>query len=283
MLDSEGVERRRRQNLTRRIYTSKGPNFLIHVDGYDKLKRFGFAIHGAMCGYSRRVLWLMVARTNNNPQVVASYFLDYMKEIKGVPRCVRMDAGTENVVIEDIQKSFRWEDADDMSAEKSVIIGSSYSNQRIERWWRWARQGGCQYWMDLFLNLEMTGHLSTSNELHLECARFCFMDILQKELDRVRMEWNQHQISRNDNISVPCGKPDIMFYMPSLYGTFDYKMSVDQTDIEAIQQQCQVPFSLGCREDVHRLLSTHMSDMNLRRPSTIEEALSLFEKLAGHF
>jgi len=44
------------------------------------------------------------------------------------------------------------------------------------------------------------------------------MDILQKELNRIRMEWNQHQIRRNDHISVPCGKPDIMFYMPSLYG-----------------------------------------------------------------
>lgn len=28
-----------------------GPNFLWHVDGYDKLKQFGFAIHGAIVGY----------------------------------------------------------------------------------------------------------------------------------------------------------------------------------------------------------------------------------------
>lgn len=31
--------------------SNKGPNYLLHVDGYDKLKRFGFAIHGCVCGY----------------------------------------------------------------------------------------------------------------------------------------------------------------------------------------------------------------------------------------
>lgn len=49
--------------------------------------------------------------------------------IKGVPRCVRMDNGTENIVVEDLQMAFRWNDTDDMSANKSVIRGSSHSNQ----------------------------------------------------------------------------------------------------------------------------------------------------------
>jgi len=50
ILDTEGVQLRSRCCLTRRQYLNKGPNFLIHVDGYDKIKLFGFAIHGAMCG-----------------------------------------------------------------------------------------------------------------------------------------------------------------------------------------------------------------------------------------
>ena len=31
-----------------------------HVDGYDKLKPFSFAIHSAIDGYSRKILWLHV-------------------------------------------------------------------------------------------------------------------------------------------------------------------------------------------------------------------------------
>ena len=33
--------------------------------------------------FSRRILWLQVARTNNDPCVVASYFLKYVEEING--------------------------------------------------------------------------------------------------------------------------------------------------------------------------------------------------------
>ena len=45
-LDPEGVERRSRQRLKRRKYSTKGPNYIWHIDGYDKLKPFGFCIHG---------------------------------------------------------------------------------------------------------------------------------------------------------------------------------------------------------------------------------------------
>ena len=50
LLDPEGVEARRSHRLVRRVYRNKGPNFLVHVDGYDKIKRYGFAIHGAIDG-----------------------------------------------------------------------------------------------------------------------------------------------------------------------------------------------------------------------------------------
>ena len=49
-IDPEGVEDRQRRTFVRRSYINKGPNYLIHVDGYDKLKRFGFPIHVAIDG-----------------------------------------------------------------------------------------------------------------------------------------------------------------------------------------------------------------------------------------
>ena len=59
-LDPDGVERRSKHRLKRRKYKSKGPNYIWHIDGYDKLKPFGFCIHGAIDGYRRRILWLEV-------------------------------------------------------------------------------------------------------------------------------------------------------------------------------------------------------------------------------
>ena len=52
LLDPEGVEERKMHRLRRRLYISQGPNYCIHVDGYDKLKPYGFAIHGAIDGYA---------------------------------------------------------------------------------------------------------------------------------------------------------------------------------------------------------------------------------------
>ena len=71
-LDPLGVGLKKSHKLKRCMYTSRGPNFLWHVDGYDKLKSFGFPIHGCIDGYSRKILWLNVSPTNNDPQVMAT-------------------------------------------------------------------------------------------------------------------------------------------------------------------------------------------------------------------
>ena len=58
---------RRFRNLQRRYSHANGPNKTWHVDGYDKLKPYGFPIHGGIDGFSRKIIWLKVCRTNNDP------------------------------------------------------------------------------------------------------------------------------------------------------------------------------------------------------------------------
>ena len=53
----------------------------LYFSGYDKLKPYGFSIHGAICGYSRRILWMEVVRSNKNPSVIAEIFLNCVKEV----------------------------------------------------------------------------------------------------------------------------------------------------------------------------------------------------------
>ena len=50
-VDPVGTEERRKHRVKRRTYSSNGPNECWHVDGYDKLKPFGFPIHGAVDGF----------------------------------------------------------------------------------------------------------------------------------------------------------------------------------------------------------------------------------------
>ena len=51
-LDPDGTETLRARRLRRRQYVSVGPNFCWLADGYDKLKPYGFPIHGCVDGFS---------------------------------------------------------------------------------------------------------------------------------------------------------------------------------------------------------------------------------------
>ena len=42
---------------------------------------------------------LEVNLTNKNPRAIASHYLDTVEQLEGVPRRLRCDKGTENVVI----------------------------------------------------------------------------------------------------------------------------------------------------------------------------------------
>ena len=55
------------------------PNDIWHYDGYDKMKPFGFPIHGAVDGISRKLLWLTAVKSNNNPVVPAVLYLRAVK------------------------------------------------------------------------------------------------------------------------------------------------------------------------------------------------------------
>jgi hypothetical protein len=96
LLDPKGVQSRRRGRLQRRLYTSPGPNFVLHVDSHDKLRPFGITISGCIDGFSRFVIWLEAATTSSDPKVKSSYFIDSVRNKAGCPKRIRNDLGTEN-------------------------------------------------------------------------------------------------------------------------------------------------------------------------------------------
>lgn len=80
------------------IFCLKGPNYCWHIDGYGKLKQFRYPIHGCIDRqfkmnlakyniyvnrFSRKVLWLKINSSNNDPDIVTSNFLECVGQIKG--------------------------------------------------------------------------------------------------------------------------------------------------------------------------------------------------------
>ena len=52
-------------------------------------------INGCICGFSRKIIWLNVCQTNNDPKIIGGYFLD-VNANGGCPLKIRTDYGTEN-------------------------------------------------------------------------------------------------------------------------------------------------------------------------------------------
>lgn len=125
-LDRHGVELRSRKRFRRRRYLLPGPNFIWHIDGYDKLKPYGFCIHGVIDGYNPRILWLEVGPSNNNPMVTVQYYLDCVRQLGGCPRVVRGDCGTENIHIAAVQRFLRRHCQDNLAGNRAFCMANLY-------------------------------------------------------------------------------------------------------------------------------------------------------------
>ncbi|XP_060556998.1 uncharacterized protein LOC132717525 [Ruditapes philippinarum] len=279
--DPEGVNLRARHRLRRRTYTNRGPNYAIHLDGYDKLKPFGIGIHGAIDGYSRKLLWLEACYTNNNPHIIAGYYLTFLKRIGRVPRLVRGDAGTENVIVRDIQVALRYEHSDNMAAVNSFLTGTSPSNQRIEQFWGTLRASFSVFWRNHFKDMTDRGMLNMDDRIHLEVLRFCFLPIIQRDLDKFTQVWNLHRIRRQRNSEVPSGIPDVLYHQPEVFHSYDHSLPLP-CNVEVITRiqndYAKAKPKFGCKDEFLPILEEvcGLPTDQIPRPKTVDLATDLF-------
>lgn len=100
-LDPRGVELRRRRRLHRRSYFAKGPNYIWHLDSYDKLKPFGICVNGCIDGFPRKIIWMNAFTTSSDPKIIGGYYMEAVQRLGGCLRIVRGGRGTENVKVRD--------------------------------------------------------------------------------------------------------------------------------------------------------------------------------------
>ena len=193
------------------------------------MKPFGFPIHGAVDGFSRKVIWLKVARTNNHPIVPAYFYLESVQKLKKAPSHLRTDCGTETGIMAAIHCALHQ----DVNAH---TYGKSVTNQRIENWWSHYRRGYTSWLIDFFKQLVDDGIFTLGHNVHMECAWFVFSKLLQSELDEVASRWNSHFI-RKSHCSSNAGIPDELYYLPEKRGFKDCGLPITKSDLQHIIQQ----------------------------------------------
>ncbi|CAL8359289.1 unnamed protein product [Arctogadus glacialis] len=148
---------------------------------------------------------------------------------------LRTDCGTENGTMAAIQCTLRHHHNDYYSGASSHMYGSSTSNQRIESWWSIFRKGRSQFWMELFADLRDAGHFNGSQE-HQRLLRYCFGEVIQRDLDECVRLWNSHRIRPSRTASCPGGLPNELYYLPHRFGSRDCGFKIEETELDAFPE-----------------------------------------------
>ncbi|XP_049919274.1 uncharacterized protein LOC126401808 [Epinephelus moara] len=281
-LNPRGTALRTRRRFTRRTYHSMGPNYIWHVDRYDKLKPFGLALSGCIDGFSRKIMWLVCGPTNNNPSVIAHNYINCAKNVGVVLMRLRTDLGTENGTMAAIQCTLRLVHTDYYAGSSSHSYGSSTGNQRIESWWSFFRRGRSQFWMDLFGDLRDSGIFNGSHE-HQCLLRFSFSNVLQQDLDECMDLWNKHRIRPSRLASCPGGIPNELYLLPHRFGSRDCGFAVEDRELHVFSEARQV-IDLCGDPDIEEYLQQAVERNGLQQPQdwkTASELSITLKEIAG--
>lgn len=72
------------------------------------------------------------------------------------------------------------------------------------------------------------------DHIHRECLKYCFMGVIQAELNSIAQHWNMHEIrSQNRYPELPHGKPDVLYFVSELFDGYDFGTPVDPEDVPA--------------------------------------------------
>jgi len=160
--------------------------------------------------------WLSVGSSNNDPRIVASHFTHTISEGGLVPRFIRGDRGSENVVIAGIQRFFHRQNND--NGLSSFQFGTSVRNQRIEAWWSVFRRNRANFWINFFKDICDQQIYDPSIKWQLDLFRYCFIGLVQTELNETVELWNHHRIRKVRNAECPSGRPHMLYSLPNNYG-----------------------------------------------------------------
>ena len=113
--------------------------------------------------------------------------------------------------------------------------------------------------------------INPGDEIQMACLWFCFSQLLQDDLDKVKEHWNTHlrRGSRHDTIS---GRPDELFFLPVdglLHPILDNKI---QSMRENLTYEEEESIYQGYFEYV-------LENTELQLPHRIEEGLSMYKEL----
>ena len=163
------------------------------------------------------------------------------------------------------------------------MYGRSTSNQRIEAWWGILRKSCTDWWIRYLKDLRDMGLYNDDDEFERECLKFCFMQVIQKELNTMVRNWNLHRIRPSNNAESPSGVPDVLYFNSLSAEVENYSVPVSREDHDiATTMFTRKPEEHGCAPEFKELMDIIMEEEGLQMPSNASEAENLYTTLMHH-
>lgn len=131
--------------------------------------------------------------SNDNRSSTVYNLFRKASQLYGLPSRVRCDQGGENIQVAQYMLEHRGVD------RRSVIVGSSVHNQRIERLWRDMHRCVTVLYYRLFYFMESQGILDPVNERDLYALHYVFLPRINRSLHAFQEGWNHHGIRTEHN------------------------------------------------------------------------------------
>ena len=127
------------------------------------------------------------------------------------------------------------------------------------------------------------GLYNDDDEFERECLKFCFMQVIQKELNTMMRSWNLHRIRPSNNAESPSGAPDVLYFNPQSAEVENYSVPVSREDHDiATTKFTRKPEEHGCAPEFKELMDIIMEEEGLQMPSNASEAENLYTVLMHH-
>ncbi|KAJ7885240.1 hypothetical protein B0H13DRAFT_2235309 [Mycena leptocephala] len=257
------------------VMQNNGPNFVksklkdklimaprcVSSDGHEKIGAqalkmgdVGLPIYGWKDKWTADLLKMNVVPNCRSNAAIGHLFLDFIEEHGGIRLQSTTDKGSELGWLEAIQTVLRCVEsffvdpsltcaseifAPDIDlavypAHKSI---KSVHNTIIEAFWRWLREKLGINLRDHILRGKNEHIFDPNVAFHKDLFNWIFPPLVQAELDKFRIWWNQHQIRSQPNKNIPSRHvpADVLKY-PELYGGINCFIKVPKETIAELRQ-----------------------------------------------
>ena len=119
-----------------------------------------------------------------------------------------------------------------------------------------------------------------ANRFHKELLLFCFMPVIQLELNQSLRIWNSRSIRQS--ATAPGGVPEILFHFPEKTGFEKQSIPVTHEEIRIVEDIFRIdnpPMTKD--EDIFELFFCYMGMCGFQNPQDPESALDLYVNMLG--